>query len=65
MGYDASYNSCVILRDGPLAEGGPGIYWGSGTPSMSADVGSIYLSTGGSLWFYQTSGWRRIDNWVS
>lgn len=59
MGYDASYNSCVILR------GGPGIYWGSGTPSMSADVGSIYLSTGGSLWFYQTSGWRRIDNWVS
>lgn len=59
QGYDASYNSCVILR------GGPGIYWGSGTPSMSADVGSIYLSTGGSFWIMQAGGWRRIDNWVS
>ena len=54
QGYDASDNSCVILR------GGPGIYWGSGTPSMSADDGSLYLSTGGSAWLRTGSAWKRF-----
>lgn len=44
---------------------GPTITYGAGAPSGPQPVGSLYLGTGGSLWFYQVNGWRRIDNWTS
>lgn len=53
----------VLATD--LSWNGPTITWGSGSPTSSEPVGSIYLSTGGSFWIMQTGGWRRIDNWVS
>jgi hypothetical protein len=63
----ATYANRVLELHGFVRFGvsGPVIMTGSGTPSGSAAYGSLYLSTGGSLWFYQATGWRRIDNWAS
>ena len=42
------------------------IYSGTGSPSGATTYGSLYLSTGGSLWIYlATNTWKRIDNWTS
>jgi hypothetical protein len=42
-----------------------GILSGSGAPDAAlGSTGWIYLSDGGSLYFKQAAGWRRIDNWV-
>jgi hypothetical protein len=38
----------------------PTISSGSGTPSSTPAYGSLYLSSGGSLWLYTASGWSRI-----
>ena len=63
----ATYANRVLELHGFVRFGvsGPVIRTGSGAPSGSAAYGSLYLSTGGSLWFYQATGWRRIDNWAS
>lgn len=47
---------------------GSGAYFrsGSGVPAAGlGTTGDIYASTGGSLYFKQAAGWKRIDNWES
>jgi hypothetical protein len=60
-----NFGSNIILSD--LAAGqSVYLFVRSGAPSSGDGVtGSLWLSTGGSLYFKQSGGWRRIDNWVT
>jgi hypothetical protein len=68
MGAEVIFARNIYLNSAlaVLYAAGPGVYSASGAPAAGLGaIGSLYMSSGGSLYFKQAAGWKRIDNWVS
>lgn len=57
-----TYNDRTLRLHSEIEFGvdGPTITYGSGEPSASEPNGSLYLSTGGSIWLRYSGAWKRI-----